>query len=416
MTIWILALLLFAGVGALGRQIGGIRMGISLVGVLVALFAAGPLAPIVRSALGSVGVKNPILMWSLAAPLAFLGIMMVFNSVAAAVYIKISGYFKFRAPDDVRMRWERIDSGLGLTAGLMAAVLYLLAASSYVFHVGYFTTQIESPTDNPIWLKLTNKMSSDLTSTGFDRVAVGVGQASPGFFQMADVAGLLYHNPDLQSRLPEYPLFMSLAEQADLQGMFTNATYAPLLPAKTNISLILKDPTTHQLFANAEIQRAAKELDIADLLNFLQNGVSEKYAKEPLVGKWQVDLNETMKAFRRANPKVSVVDATRLVGLMRFAISDYTLTVTPDEKIYVKGKRDPLSFVAMATPRFAFPVLAPEAPVKNVATGSWRKKEGDNYQFTIQTPAGEKTSDAKLAGNKISTIVGVNPVVFARMN
>jgi hypothetical protein len=72
MTIWILALLLFAGVGALGRQIGGIRMGISLVGVLVALFAAGPLAPIVRSALGSVGVKNPILMWSLAAPLAFL--------------------------------------------------------------------------------------------------------------------------------------------------------------------------------------------------------------------------------------------------------------------------------------------------------------------------------------------------------
>ena len=241
MTIWILALLLFAGVGALGRQIGGIRMGISLVGVLVALFAAGPLAPIVRSALGSVGVKNPILMWSLAAPLAFLGIMMVFNSVAAAVYIKISGYFKFRAPDDVRMRWERIDSGLGLTAGLMAAVLYLLAASSYVFHVGYFTTQIESPTDNPIWLKLTNKMSSDLTSTGFDRVAVGVGQASPGFFQMADVAGLLYHNPDLQSRLPEYPLFMSLAEQADLQGMFTNATYAPLLPAKTNISLILKE-------------------------------------------------------------------------------------------------------------------------------------------------------------------------------
>ena len=73
---------------------------------------------------------------------------------------------------------------------LMAAVLYLLAASSYVFHVGYFTTQIESPTDNPIWLKLTNKMSSDLTSTGFDRVAAGVGQASPGFFQMADVAPL----------------------------------------------------------------------------------------------------------------------------------------------------------------------------------------------------------------------------------
>ncbi len=415
MTIWILAVLLFAGVGALGRQIGGIRMGISLLGVVVALFAAGPLAPVVRSALGAVGIKNPILMWALAAPLAFLGIMMAFNSVAVAVYIKISGYFKFRAPDDVRMRWERIDAGMGLTAGLLAAVFYLMAASSYLFHVGYFTTQVESPTDNPIWLKMVNKVSADLSGSGFDRVAVGVGQASPAFFQTADVVGLLYHNPELQDRLDEYPLFMSLAENADLQAILTNATFAPLLPAKTNVSLILKDPATPQLIANGEIQRMIKEVDLADLANFLQTGTSEKYAKEPLVGKWQVDLRETMNAFRRANPKVSVVDANRLVVLMRIAISDYTLTATPDDKIYVKGKRDPLSFVAMATPRFAFPPLDPAAPVKNVLTGSW-KKEGDNYQFTLQSPAGEKTADAKLVGNKITTQIGANSVVFARMN
>ena len=415
MTIWILAVLLFAGVGALGRQIGGIRMGISLLGVVVALLASGPLAPVVRSALGAVGIKNPILMWALAAPLAFLGIMMAFNSVAVAVYLKVSGYFKFRAPDDVRMRWERIDAGLGLSAGLLAAVFYLMAASSYLFHVGYFTTQVESPTDNPIWLKLVNKVSADLSGSGFDRVAVGVGQASPAFFQTADVVGLLYHNPELQDRLHEYPLFMSLAENADLQAILTNATFAPLLPAKTNVSLILKDPATPQLIAHGEIQRMMKEVDLADLANFLQTGTSEKYAKEPLVGKWQVDLRETMNAFRRANPKVSVVDANRLVVLMRIAISDYTLTATPDDKIYVKGKRDPLSFVAMATPRFAFPPLDPAAPIKNLLTGSW-KKEGDNYQFTLQSPAGEKTADAKLVGNKITTQIGANSVVFARMN
>ncbi|PAW81550.1 MAG: hypothetical protein B9S33_16440 [Pedosphaera sp. Tous-C6FEB] len=415
MTIWILALLLFAGVGALGRQIGGIRMGISLIGVAVALLAAGPLAPVVRSALGAVGIKNPILMWALAAPLAFLGIMMAFNSVAVGIYIKVSGFYKFRAPDDVRMRWERIDAGLGLTAGLLAAVLYLMAASSYLFHVGYFTAQVESPDDSPIWLKLVNKVHSDLASSSFDRVATGVGKASPEFFQMAEVTGLLYHNPDLQARLTEYPLFMSLAENPDLQGMFTNAAYAVLLPAKTNVSLILKDPTTQQIFAHGEIQRVAKEVELPDLLNFLQTGVSEKYAKEPLVGKWQIDLRETMLAFRRANPKVSAVDANRLAGLMRFAISDYTLTVTPDEKVFVKGKRDPLAFVAMVTPGFRFPILEPDAPVKNVATGSW-KKEGDNYQFTLQTPAGERTAAAKLTATKIATQVGANPVVFARMN
>lgn len=415
MTIWILALLLFAGVGALGRQIGGIRMGISLLGVVVALFAAGPLAPFVRSALGAVGVKSPVLIWALAAPLAFLGIMMAANSAAVGVYIKVSGYFKFRATDDIRMRWERIDAGLGLTAGLLAAVVYLVAASAYVFHVGYFTAQVESPTDNPIWLKLVNKVRADLSGSKFDRVAAGVGRVSPAFTQTADIAGLLYHNPELQGRLSEYPLFMSLAENPDLQGILTNAPYAALLPAKTNVSLILKDPGTQQLIAHGEIQRVIKDLDLVDFMNFLQNGVSEKYAKEPLVGKWQVDLRETMLAFRRANPKVSVVDANRLSVLMRAAISDYTLTATPDDKIYVKGRRDPLSFVAMATPRFAFPPLDPAAPVKNVLTGSW-KKEGDNYQFTLQSPAGEKTADAKMVGDKITTQIGANMVVFARIN
>ena len=100
---------------------------------------------------------------------------------------------------------------------------------------------------------------------------------------------------------------------------------------------------------------------------------------------------------------------------MRIAISDYTLTVTPDEKIYVKGKRDPLAFAAMASPGFRFPSLDPDAPIKNVATGTWKKSE-ENYQFTLQSPGGEKTADAKLSGAKITTRIGVNPVVFARMN
>lgn len=414
-------MVLFGVVGALGRQVGGIRMGISLLGVLVALFVAGPLAPHVRTALGAVGFKNPVTVWSLAAPLAFLGVMLVFNSIAVAVYIKISGFYKFRATDDVRMRWERIDNGLGLSAGLLAAVVYLVAASAYVFHVGYVTSQVESPTDNPVWLKVVNKLRADLGGTKFDRVAAGVGQASPVFFQTADALGLLYHNPDLQARLPEYPLFMSLAEQGDLQGVFTNELYAVLLPAKTNISLILKDPGTKQVIANGEVQRALTELDLADLLNFLRTGGSEKYAKEPLVGKWQLDINSTVRQYAQANPKTTVVNQNRLRALLRYRMSDYALLSTPDEKLFVKGTQKPIgNFTALLGTLFAIPPQAAsqdaKPPLVTMAQGSW-KKEGEKYQVSIQTEQGEKTAEVSLAaGGKLAVPVGNNTLVFTKVN
>lgn len=422
MTIWILALLVTAVVGALGRQIGGIRMGISLIGVIVALFVAGPLAPHLRTALGAIGMKDPVNSWALAAPLVFLAVVLIFNSFAVAIYIKISGYYKFRAPDDVRMRWERIDAATGLSLGIVAAVVYLVAASAYLYHAGYVTRQLKSPNDNPLWLELVNKMHDDLTSTKFDRVAAGVGQASPAFFQGADLLGLLYHNPELQERLAEYPQFLSLAEDAAFQTVFTNETLKPLLPAKTNVALIIKNPTFRPLLANPEFQRNAQELDIADLTGFLKTGKSEKYAKEPLVGKWQVDVSATVRQHARTNPKATANDQGRLNTLLRAAISDYTLSVTPDNKIFLKGRRDPIAFAGMLMPGFRFPMVQnPDGsntppPPKTVATGTW-KKEGDKFQFTVQTPTGERTADVNIVeSGKLAAPVGFNVLVFTRMD
>lgn len=416
MTIWILAVLLFGIVGALGRQVGGIRMGISLLGVLVALFVAGPLAPHVRTVLNAVGMKDPITVWALAAPLAFLGVMMVFNSFAVGTYIKISGYYKFRAPDDVRMRWERIDAATGVSLGVLAGVVYLVAASAYVYHAGYITKQLESPTDNALWLKLVNKMRTDLSDTKFDRVAAGVGQASPKFFQTGDVLGLLYHNPELQERLTEYPQFLSLNEVGEFQSTFTNDTFKVLLPAKTNVAYLLKDPGFRPLLVHPEFQRNAQELDPADLLAFLKTGKSEKYAKEPLVGKWQVDINSTVRQFARANPKITANDQGRLRTLLRVAVADYTLLVTPDEKVFVKGRRDPIAFAGLLSPGYRFAQLEENVQVKTVTSGTW-KKEGDKFQFTVQTPGGERTADASLVeGGKLAAPVGANTLVFARLD
>ena len=418
MTIWILAVFLFVIVGALGRQVGALRMSISLVGVIVALFVAAPLSPFFRKAL-EFGTKSPITVWSLAAPLAFLAVMLVFNSIAVAVYLKIGNYYKYRAKDDIRIRWERMDSQLGLCVGIVAAVVYLIAGSAYVYHVGYVTKQVESPGDNPFWLGMANKMRDDLSSTKFDRVAAAVTTASPAFTQTADLIGLLYHNKELQARLPDYPLFMSLAENGELQNSFTNETYSVLLPARTNVSVFLKNPTTETIMNHPEIQRVIKEVDLADLISFLKTGRSEKYAKEPMVGRWQLDINSTVKQYARADPKLTVPNQNRLRGMLRFRMGDYLLVTTPDEKVYVKGTQKPLpGFGALLTQLFQVPP-APPAPTNQpptLFTGSW-KKEGDKYQITIQTEQGEKTADANFVENgKLSAGVGPNTLVFYRID
>lgn len=420
MTIWILAVVLFGILGALGRQVGALRMSISLVGVTVALFAAGPLAPVFRKAL-EFTTKNPVTIWSLAAPLAFLAIMLVFNSLAVAAYLKIGNYYKYRAKDDIRIRWERMDSQLGLCVGLVAAVVYLIAGSAYVYHVGYVTRQFESPSGNPVWLSLVNKMRDDLSSTKFDRVAAAVGSASPTLTQTADVLGLLYHNKDLQSRLPEYPLFMSLAENPELQTAFTNETYAVLLPARTNVALLIKDPTTETIMNHPEIQRVVKEVDYTDLLNYLRTGRSEKYAKEPMIGKWQLNIASTIKQAARADAKLmTTVNQNRLRYLLRLRMADYLVVTTPDEKVFVKGTQKPLGgFSGMLIQQFAISAQLPPPPTNQpptILSGTW-KKDGDKYQVTITTEQGEKSAEASFVENgKLMTGVGANMLVFDRVD
>lgn len=420
MTIWILAVVLFGILGGLGRQVGALRMSISLVGVTVALFAAGPLAPVFRKALEFTS-KNPVTVWSLAAPLAFLAIMLVFNSLAVAAYLKIGNYYKYRAKDDIRIRWERMDNQLGLCVGLVAAVVYLIAGSAYVYHVGNVTRQLESPSGNPVWLSLVNKMRDDLSSTKFDRVAAAVGTASPALTQTADVLGLLYHNKELQARLPDYPLFMSLAENAELQTAFTNETYAVLLPARTNVSLILKDPTTETIMNHPEIQRVVKEVDLTDLLNYLKTGKSEKYAKEPMIGKWQLDISSTVKQVSRADTKLmTTVNQNRLRYLLRLRMADYLVVTTPDEKVFVKGTQKPLGgFAGLLGQRFVVSAQLPPPPTNQpptILSGTW-KKEGDKYQVTITTEQGEKAAEATFVENgKLMTGIGANLLVFDRVD
>src|SRR5438093_6811805 len=63
MTIWIMAVLLFALFGALGYAKGAIRMVFPLMGLALGTFLAVPLGPLVKPVVPLVGLNNPI--WSI---------------------------------------------------------------------------------------------------------------------------------------------------------------------------------------------------------------------------------------------------------------------------------------------------------------------------------------------------------------
>ena len=90
MTIWIMAVLLFAMFGALGYAKGAIRMIFPLIGLALGVFLAVPLGPVVQPLVPLVGLKNPV--WSILLPpvIVFFLIAILFIIVGFIVHWKVS--------------------------------------------------------------------------------------------------------------------------------------------------------------------------------------------------------------------------------------------------------------------------------------------------------------------------------------
>src|SRR5207249_8214127 len=144
MTIWIMALLLFALFGALGYAKGAVRMIFPLMGLMLGVFLAVPLSPVVKSLVPLVGLKNPI--WSILLPpvIVFFFIGMIFIIVGFIVHWKVSLYYKYQTDDYHRLSWERLNKRLGVSMGLVAGAAYAILVGLVIYILGYLTTQVSA--------------------------------------------------------------------------------------------------------------------------------------------------------------------------------------------------------------------------------------------------------------------------------
>src|SRR6266498_1959466 len=253
MTIWIMTLLLFALFGALGYAKGAIRMSLPLIGLVLGVFLAVPLGPLVQPLVPLVGLKNPV--WSILLPpvIVFFLVAILFIIVGFIVHWKVNLYYKYRTDDYHRLSWERLNKRLGVSVGLVAGAAYTILLRLVIYIMGYLTAQVSAGENESGLIKYLNQARADLHATGLDKTVAAFDPTPEKYYMASDVLGLIYHNRLLESRLSAYPPFLSLAERQEFQDIANDTEYQNLLATQAPVGQIIDNPKTQAILNNQEI-------------------------------------------------------------------------------------------------------------------------------------------------------------------
>lgn len=339
MTIWILVILLLASEAGLGLQQGAIRVAFSLLGILLGAVFATPLGHLLKPLLTAIGIKHPIVLWLLPAVVAFFVVLVLFKIAGYAVHRKVEVYYKYKTGDLLLALWKRLNARLGLCLGLVNGAAYVVLISFALYAVGYWTVQMSTPS-NPWTLKLVNRLSEDLHRTGMERVACSIDDMPPVYYETANVAGLLYHNPSLKYRLYQYPLFITLAERTDFQSLVNDSSLAGEWKSQAPFTKMLHNPGVDNLFKNRELLNTFWEMvrpNLADLDTYLKTGKSPKYAPEKILGRWDFDVNGTIGLIRMSRPNIPSKEMAQIKNWFAASFAKTTFVATTDRKAILKS-------------------------------------------------------------------------------
>src|SRR5208283_1898413 len=161
MTIWILALGLLLSLAALGYRQGAVRVAFSLIGIIVSALLAAPLAGRVKPMLPHLGIHDPTAIWMLSPLIVFVILLIPFKSLGFFVHRKVELFFKYKTDGIQLIRFNRLNSRLGLGLGLMNALAYLVLISFIIFDLSYWTVQVATSDDEGRLIRLLNQMGRD---------------------------------------------------------------------------------------------------------------------------------------------------------------------------------------------------------------------------------------------------------------
>ncbi len=407
MTIWIMAVLLFALFGALGYAKGAIRMIFPLIGLVLGTYLAVPLGPLVKPLVPLVGLKNPV--WSILLPpvIVFFLIAIVFIVVGFIVHWKVSLYYKYRTDDYHRLAWERLNKRLGVSIGLIAGSAYTLLLGLVIYIMGYLTVQVSAGDNETGLAKNLNQARSDLHASGLEKTVAAFDPTPENYYLASDILGLVYHNPLLHSRLSTYPPFLALAEKPVFQDIAGDTEFQNMLATQAAVGQVVNHPKTQAILNDQDIVQQLQQTDLKDLLEYLKTGESPKFADVKILGRWQLEPYATLLQEKKRRSHLTTAEMKLLKQQLEF-VKGYTLVVTPDNNVKLKGPDmmplvqkylGELKAAAEGTAKRAAPVAraptpAPTpAPVRPVGSSAAAQQLAQRYR----TPPGASPAQPPVA-------------------
>jgi hypothetical protein len=402
MTIWLLALVLMASLGALGYRQGALRVAFSLAGILLGAFLAGPLGKLLRPGLSAVGVKNPVLLWLLAPLVVFVLFSIVFKVAALAVHQKVDVHFKYKAGDLRTKLWERMNHRLGLCLGLVNAMIYMVLISFVIYSLSYWTVQMASDDSDPKLLRIFNRVGRDLQSSGFTKVAKAVDPMPSAFYDTGDIVGLLYNNSLLEARLSQYPGFLALAERQEFQDIATDKEFTEMRQRREPIASLIHQPRAEAIINNPDLLRQIWETlvpDLADFQTYLETGKSPKYDPITILGRWRFNVNLATSMMRQIKPNITSSEMLRMKRWMLAAFSKTSLVAMTDHQAILKNiPQLKLPAATPATPAAAAAAAAPPS-IQNLQ-GQWKDSDG-KYMLTFVDGGRQEDLPANVEGERL---------------
>lgn len=390
--IWFLALLLLASVAALGFRQGAIKVGFSTIGILAGAMLAVPLGRMLRPLLGILGMKDPLIQYLAAPVIVFFLFSIIFKVIAAQVHHKVDVFYKYHAGDLRMTLWERLNHRLGACLGLLNGAIYLILLGVAVFSLSYATYQLASSEEDPRWMRLLNTLGKGMESTGFHKVARAL-DPRVTWYEAADMAGLLYQNGLVEARLSRYPAFLGLSERPEFKTLGGDKDFSDMRLSRKPVMELWNQPNVVAIRQNPEFVRtiwAAFKPDIKDLDSYLRSGISAKYDKESILGRWNFDPHQAMLMIRRAKPNLSTREAQHLKRWLAAAFARTMLVAMTDHNVLVKEVPQTLT----PPPVPANPAIpAPIPTATQTLNGQWKGSNG-NYTLTFQGESVDATVEA----------------------
>jgi hypothetical protein len=447
MSIWILAFVLCAVFGAIGFFSGAIRTVLLWIGVVIATIVTGMIAPKLVGLMPKIGIKHPL--WIEVTPyiIVFSILALIVYGIGFGVHHKVALVYKYQRDDYSRVKWQSMNRHLGLSVGLLIAVMMFFVVARVAYAGGYLTAQVAEDKSNPFWINFLTNAREDMRETGLDKAMAAMDKTSSRYYDAADVIGLIYHNPVLQGRLANYPYFLGLSQNSELQEIGGDKEYNDLIYGKAAFGNIINHANTKRILANREVMDQLKGVDLKDLKTYLETGKSAKYEDQKILGRWILDKDSVLTVTRKSNPEMR---GNELLALRKGiqALPDITLINTIDNKTIVKTEggggapADPAAAAPAPAPAPAQPALdpryqrmlqqrpqAPNAPKPAAAPaapapppvlqiageGEWKTTATGDYEITINDNAGKpQTLSAVIRDDEMTLSKGPLALILYR--